>query len=219
MNTEELIARLEADLAPVRRLPPPGRAVLTWLLATVPVLAAMVWAMGPLPDLPRLLRAPGFLIAEGFAVTTALLAAYAAFCAGRPDEPGWKLWLPAMTFVVWVAELGRQCFVVAMNGASAALAIHPDWMCVPAIAMGGLIPALAIVWLLRGRTQFRNARASLCGALAAAAAAEAALRLCHAEDTLAMVLVWQMGSVALFTAAGGALARLFLKRRRSEYPA
>jgi hypothetical protein len=219
VNAEEVIERLESDLAPVRRLPSPGRALLIWLAVTLPALAAVVWAMGPLADLPRLLSEPAFLVAEGFAAATALTAAYAAFCAGMPDEPAWKLWLPVAVLGLWVAELGRQCFVIGMSGDGAALALRPDWMCVPAIAVGGLIPALAIVRLLRGRAEFRAARASLCGALAAAAAAEGALRLFHAEDTLVMVLVWQMGSVALFAAAGGALARLSLRRPRTAEPA
>jgi hypothetical protein len=219
VNTEELIEQLEAELSPVRRLPSPRRALLIWLAVTVPALAVVVQVMGPLPELPRLLREPGFLIAEGFAIVTALLAANAAFCAGKPDEPGWKLWLPVAVFVLWAAELGRQCFVLALSGDSGVFVVRPDWMCVPAIAVSGLIPALTMVLLLRGRTRFRAAWASLCGVLAAAAAAEGALRFYHAADTLAMVLVWQMGTVALLAAAGGALARLSLGRPRMARPA
>ncbi|MBU6418753.1 MAG: DUF1109 family protein [Proteobacteria bacterium] len=198
------------DVAPVRRLPSPVALMARWLLVTLPVLAAVVLMMGPRADIAGLLMQPRFMLAEGLAAATTVISAYAAFCAGRPDEPDWKLFMPVAAFLVWLAELGRQCFVLSVQTNGAALVLHADWLCVPAISITALIPAAAMVWLLRRSTSFRPAHACLCGTLAAAAAAEAVLPLFHAEDTMMMVLVWQMGSVALFTMLGALAVRLGL---------
>ncbi|HQT65829.1 MAG: hypothetical protein B7Z75_13770 [Acidocella sp. 20-57-95] len=210
MQTDDLITHLTQNLPPVRRAASPWALLLRWVLVTAPVLVLVVGLMGPLPHLTTLMMQPRFMRAELLAGVTALTAAYAAFCAGRPDEPVWKLWLPAAAFCLWVAELGRQCFVLSVQTKGAALVLHTDFMCIPAIAITGLFPAIAMVWFLRKRTAFRSTHASLCGAMAAAAAAEVALPLFHAADTMMMVLVWQMGSVVLFTLFAAACGRFIL---------
>lgn len=210
METERLIEVLEQDLQPVRRMPGPWRLLVQWLALSLPVLAAITLAMGPRPDLDAVLATPGFLLAEGLAVLTALVAAYAAFCAGRPDQPGWKLLLPVALAAVWLIELGRQCLLLSAANVAGALVLHVDFACVPGIALSGLVPAVGMALLLRSSASFRLTAASLSGALAAAALAEAALRLFHAEPTFLTMLVWQMGSVALFTLAGGTIGRAAL---------
>ncbi|MDE2517627.1 MAG: DUF1109 family protein [Rhodospirillales bacterium] len=203
---------MENALTPVVRAPSPGRGMLLWIAVTVPSLAAMVWMMGPLPDIAALLVRPEFLLVQGLAVGTAVLAAYGALCAGRPDQPGWKTVLPFAAALLWAAALGRQCFVLAIGGQGSALVVQPDLICVPAIAASALPSALAILWVLRRGTSFRRVRACLCAALAAAAAAQAALRLYHPDGTFATMLVWQIGSVGLWTLVGAALTRLSLPR-------
>lgn len=218
MRTEELIASLARDLPPVRRVAPPATLLLRWLLVTVPVLAVVVYAMGVRPGLTGLLTQPRFMLAELLALATALISAYAAFCAGRPDEPGWKLYLPIAALALWLLELGRQCFILSLQTHGAALILRPDFLCVPAIAMAGFVPAVAMVWLLRRSAMFRTTHACLCGAMAAAAAAEVALPLFHAADTMMTVLVWQMGSVMLFTALGAAFGRITLRLLSNASP-
>lgn len=213
MKSEDLIAKLARDVAPVQRLPPPGTLMARWLLVTLPVLAAVTLMMGLRPDIADLLVQPRFMLAEGLAAATMVISAYAAFCAGRPDQPAWKLFMPVAAFLVWLAELGRQCFVLSVQTNGAALVLHADWLCVPAIALTALVPAAAMVWLLRRSAKFRPAHACLCGTMAAAAGAELVLPLFHPAGTMMMVLVWQMGSVALFTMLGAAAARLGLNTR------
>ena len=214
METEDFINKLAQNLSPVRRALSPLTLLLRWLLITLPVLAMITWAMGLRPDLVSLIGNRQFLRTEILALITALISAYAAFCAGRPDEPTWKLWLPVAIFGIWLAELGRQCVVLSVQTKGAGLELHTDLMCIPAIAITGVIPAAAMVWFLRRSSAFRLTHASLYGAMAAAAAAEVALPLFHAADTALMVLVWQMGSVVLFTLLAAACSRLALNHRR-----
>ena len=207
METERLIARLADDLPPVRPLAGPGVRLARWLLMSLPAVAVVAWMAGLQADLATRLADPGFLVAEGAALLTALAGAYAALCAGLPDQPGWKLWLPLAPLALWLGLLGRQCLAVLVRVGPDGLRVTSDLMCLPAVALGGLVPAIAILAMLRRGGHLRATPACLCGALAAAALGEAALRLYHAEDAAIMVLVWQLGSVALFSLAAGAIGR------------
>lgn len=215
MQTDDLIVSLTQNLPPVQRASSPAVMLTRWLLMTAPILALVVWMMGPLPHWTTLFTQPGFIREELLAAGTAIVSAYAAFCAGRPGEPAWILWLPIGTFGLWLAELGRQCFVLSIQTKGAALVLHTDFMCIPAIAMAGFIPAVAMVWFLRRSSAFRLTHACLCGAMAAAAAAEVALPLFHAAQTIVMVLVWQIGSVLLFTGIAACCARFILKNPKT----
>lgn len=202
MRTEDLILSLAQDLGPVKPIRSPARLLVLWLGVTIPALVLVTWLMGPRSDLSVKFGETGFVISEILGVATALISAYAAFCAGRPDQPGWKLWVPVLAMLVWLGDFGRQWAIFSLQRTAHAFSLHLDPVCVPAIAIAGLIPAGAIVALLRQSASFRREHACLCGALAAGAAAEVALRLFHGSVNLATLLLWQMGSVLLFTLIG-----------------
>lgn len=207
MRTDRLITELTNDLTPTRRIASPSARLGGWLAVSLPAAGIVTWVFGVRPDLASLLSEPTFLVEEGAAVLTALVAAYAALCAGLPDQPGWKLWLPLVPMAVWLGALGRQCLDVALRLGPEGLRITSDAMCLPAIAIGGFVPAIAIAILLRSGGRFRTSYGCLCGGLAAAALGAAALRLYHTEDAAVMVLVWQLGSVAVLTLLAGVFGR------------
>ena len=210
MKTERLIEQLVADLVPVRRLARPGVRLGWWLLISVPAAALVAWVSGLRPDLMACFSDPAFLLEEMAAAATALTAAYAALCAGLPDQPVWKLWLPLAPMAVWIATLGRQCLDLLFQLGPPGLPVTSDAMCIPAIALGGLVPLITILVMLRRSRGFRTTHACLCGALSAAALGAAALRLYHPVDAALMVIVWQLGSVALWSLIAGAIGWLFV---------
>ncbi|MGH7040784.1 MAG: NrsF family protein, partial [Acetobacteraceae bacterium] len=218
MDTDRLIAQLAGDLVPVRRLASPAVRLVWWFMVSLPAAALVAWAFGLRPGLAARLADPAFLAEEAAALLTAVLAAYAALCAGVPDQPGWKLWLPLAPMAAWLSVLGGQCLAVALRLGPEGLRITADPMCLPAVALGGLLPALAIAVLLRRGGRFRTGHGCLCGGLAAAALGAAALRLYHVQNAAAMVIVWQLGSVALFTLAAGVLGRALAARRPGRVP-
>ena len=213
MKTETLIDRLTAELTPVHRIARPAARLAWWLLISMPAIAAVVWTLGLRPDLGVRLADRAFLIEEGAALLTALVGIYAALCAGLPDQPGWKVWLPMAPMALWLGVLGQQCVDVFLRLGPEGLQVTSDAMCLPAIALGGLVPAIAIVVMLRRGGKFRTTHACLCGALGAAALGAAALRLYHTEDAAIMVIVWQLGSVALFSLVAGAIGRMLVDNR------
>lgn len=214
MKTDLLVEALVAGLTPVRRISPPWRRLVWWLAISVPAVGLVVWMFGLRPDLLRHLGQTNFLLYEAAALLTGVVGAYAALCAGLPDQPSWKSWLPIAPLALWVGTLGHQCLDVLLRLGPAGLTLTSDAMCLPAIAIGGVVPAITMVLLLRQSRQFRATPACLCGALAAAAFSAAVLRLYHTEDAALMVLVWQLGSVALFTLLAGAMGRLLLASHR-----
>ncbi len=202
METDQLIETLAAGLAPARPLPSPAARLAAWGAVSLPAAAAVALGFGLRPGLPTLLATPSFLLEFLGAMLTALLGAYAALCAVVPDQPGWKLWLPMAPLALWLGTLGRQCLAVVVRMGAAGLTVTPDPMCLPAIALGGIVPALAITLLLRRAHGVRPVHACFCGALAAAALGAAVLRLYHPQDAAIMVIVWQLGSVALLSLIG-----------------
>jgi hypothetical protein len=214
MQTERLAEQLVADLTPVRRVARPAVRLPWWLLISVPATALVVFGFGLRPDFTARLGDIDFLLAEGAALLTALTAIYAALCAGLPDQPGWKVWLPAVPLLLWILLLGRQCLEVYKSAGLQGLSLTGDAMCIPAVAIGGLIPAVAIVVMLRRSARFRTTHACLCATLGAAALGAAALRLHHTQDAALMVIAWQLGSVALFTLTAGVVGRVVVAVRR-----
>ena len=210
MKTERLVERLIAELVPVRRIAHPATRLAWWLLISVPAAGLVVWAFGLRPDLSARLANRTFLIEEGAGLLTALVGIYAALCAGLPDQPNWKMWLPMAPMVLWLGVLGRQCLDVALRLGPDGLQITSDAMCLPAIALGGFVPSIAIVVMLRRSGRFRTTHACLCGALGAAALGATALRLYHMEDAAIMVMVWQLGSVALLSLIAGLVSRILV---------
>lgn len=203
MNTEKLIEELGRDVRPVRPLPMPGRRLLGWLVVSMAAVAALVMMMGLRADLGTKLGDASFTIQQLASLATAIAAAIAALAASVPGEPRWKLWLPAAPLAVWIASLGHQCWQEWVRFGAGGMEFRPDFICIPAIAMIGIVPAAAMVAMVRRGAPFHPRLALVLGTLAAGALANFGLRLFHTADAALMVLVWQFGSVALFTALAG----------------
>lgn len=198
MKTDELIDTLAADLKPVRRLWPPIWRLFAWLALSIPATALIVAAMRLRPDISAKITDPVFLAQELASLAVAFIAGWAALVICIPGEPRWKLWVPVVPLSLWVATLGRQCWDEWVRLGISGMAFHSDWLCLPSVAMISAIPALAMVVAIRRGARFHPLAAVSWGSLAAAALANAGLRLFHMEDAALMVVVWQFGSVLLF---------------------
>lgn len=210
MKTDELIAKIAGDGRPVRRLPPPARRLASWLVITLPLVAAIVALMTPRPDLAQQLADPRFQTEQLAALATAMAAAFAAFSAVVPGRPRWPLFMPLIPLAVWLASLGQDCIRIWLVSGPEGLRIGWDWVCIPAIAMVGAAPAIAIVIMLRRGAPVLPHAAVALGALAAAALGNFGLRFFHTEDAGIMVLVWQFGTVALLSVLSGCVGRRIL---------
>lgn len=203
MDTENLIRHLATNVTPVRRLASPWIQAMQWFAIAVVSVAVVVLLVSPREDLATKLSEAGFLIEQGAALATAVTAAVAAFCMVTPGHSRRLALLPVIPLTFWLGSLGLGCLRDWLNFGADALRLRPDWVCLPAIAMVGAIPAFAMVVMLRRGAPLQPRITIALGALAAAALGDFGLRLFHVRDASLMILVWQLGSVALLSLFAG----------------
>ncbi|WP_246248922.1 NrsF family protein [Chelativorans alearense] len=213
MKTDDLIRHLSANATPVRRLPPAWAQAAQWLLVALFSVALVVLLVSPRPDLAVKLGEMRFLIEEGAAFATAVTAAMAAFCLATPGHSRKLALLPAVPLALWFTSLGLDCLRAWLAFGWKAFQVELDWVCLPAIAMVGAVPALAIVAMLRRGAPLAPRMTVMLGGLAAAAIGDFGLRLFHPQDAGLTVLIWQFGSVLLFSALAGWSGHFFLRWR------
>src|SRR3989338_4219974 len=124
MDTNHLIEALKADLTPVERLPAPWRRMI------------------------ERLADPLFLTQVIAVLSTAVLAGWAAMSAVVPGAPRWVFWAPAAPLVGWIATMGQQCWEDWVRWGAAGLDL-PVVDCAPEIIMAGIVPAIAMIVMLR----------------------------------------------------------------------
>ena len=211
METSALITQLAARNTPIQRLLAPWLRALVWLAISAPYVA-LVALLGPMPhDLSPMPHDSQFMIEEAATLATAVTAAVIAFRSVVPGYDRRLLLLPLLPFAVWLAALGEGCVRDWISLGGQGLEIRPDWGCLPSAAWIGIVPAIAIVVMLRrGVPLFPQASTAL-GALAVGALANFGLRIFHLGDASVMVLFWHFGSVAALSALAAAFGRFCLK--------
>lgn len=213
METDTLIQRLAENPDPVSRLPPPSNRLVTWLALAVPYIAIVVLVMSPRSDLIAKLSDAPYLIEQVAALATGVTAALAAFASIVPGFDRRFLLLPVLPFAVWFGSLGLGCLQSWLQFGAGGLSLQPDWFCFPAIILVGMVPAIAMAFMLRRGAPLTPHLTTALGGLAAAGLGNFGLRLFHPQDASIMVLVWQMGTVVVLAALAGWMGRLLLDWR------
>ena len=208
--TDALIARLAQDARPVRPLPHPARRMLSWAVVALLFGVAMVWAIGPRPDLTERLTDARFLLEQGAALATGLAAAVVALSMTVPGASPLLRLLPVAPGAVWVGTLSVGCLRDWWRLGPEGLQITPDAACLFYIALIGSLPAVVLLSMLRRGVPLAPNWTIALAALAAAGLGNFALRFFHMQDAALMVLVWQVGSVALLAALAGLVGRQLL---------
>jgi len=203
VETDHLIERLADEAAPVRRLRHPGKRAAIWLALSLPYVALVAYVHGLVVDVPSFLSDPRFMIEEIAALATAIAAGYAAFCTVVPGRNRAVAWLPLIPLAVWLASIGKGCIDDWIRLGAEGLEVHVDWMCIPPLAWIGILPAAAMVVMLRRGAPLMPWVTVALGGLAIGALTNAGLQLFHLGDTSIMVLVWHFGSTALLAALAG----------------
>ncbi len=207
IKTPDLIASLGANLKPVTRLKPPVVRASFWLLLAIVVLAMLALSQGLRPDLVQRLGEPTFATCICAALATGVLAAVAAFLVSLPDRSRLWLLLPVPAFVAWQTNVGYQCLTqwieVGPNGFNLGEAAR----CFSTLALTSLPLSLSMLLMLRYAAPMRPNAVTLMGSLAVAAITATALSLFHTVDASLMILMFNLGTAALFVGLGGTFGR------------
>ena len=207
ITTPDLIEALAANVAPVRRLRPPLARAAFWLSVAAAILVLLAVSHGARPDLPQRLQEPIFVAGMTASLLTGVLAAIATFLVSLPDRSrGWLL-LPLPALVIWISTIGYGCLTDWVDIDANGLRIGEAARCFATLVLTSVPLSLLMFVMLRHAAPLRPTPVALIGSLAVAAMTASALSLFHAFDASAMILMWNLGSVALLVGLGAFLGR------------
>jgi hypothetical protein len=209
MTRDDIIASLVAELAPVRRLRSADTRASLWAGLAIVCISLGCYCLGTRADLPRKLLDVHYLAESAALLAMAALAARDVFHASVPGSarsPGLRT-APAIAGLVWIVLVVLRWLAGPREFASSWAAGLP---CVARIAGLALVPAVAIVAMLRRGAPAMQRRTGLLSFVAAAALGVAGAQLLCARDESAHVLIWHAGPLALAALIGFAVGRPLL---------
>jgi hypothetical protein len=213
MDIDHLIQQLAERAQPVTRLPAPWRRTARWLAASLVyvgvVVAACLLAGGGL----SVSIDPRLIVELAAILATAVTAAVAAFSSVIPGRHRRFLLLPLAPLGVWLATVGHGCLLDWQALGTAGLQVRADWDCALPALLLSVLPAGAMLLMLRRGAPLMPATSLALGALAAAAMANFGLRIFHAGDVSIQVLAWHVGGAVTLVMIAGSLGNRVLNWR------
>jgi hypothetical protein len=214
MKTDELIAQLASQAAPLRPLPSPAARALAWSVVAMASAAAGIVIFGARPDLDVVMGQTEFMWPLVAAIVTAGVAAGASLVLAVPGSErspalrGSSLTLGALWALMLVV------FVVR-DGHGFAGATHWPICFIRVIAIG-LAPAIVLIGMLRRAAPLRITWTSALAVTAAMAAGAMAAQIVCPIDDAAHALLGHFGPVLVLGLLGAATARRMLALRTTD---
>lgn len=206
-RTEDLIARLAADVRPVRPLRPPMLRALFWLAVAVLVIGTVVAAFGIRPDFMDEMGETRYQLEWAGSMLTGILAAIAAFHVSLPDRPrAWAL-LPLPGLALWLFSIGYGCLTDWVRHGPDGFTLGVSFFCFRSILLISIPLSLALLAMLRLAAPVRPVATAVTGLLAAAALSACGVSMFHGDEATLMVLIWHGGAVAVVVGLGALLNR------------
>jgi len=208
---EALIDALGAELTPVRRLLPPWRRALGWLVVVAVIAAVLFARYGAGTMLHRWAAAPDLGTAAVGAVITAITGAIASFVLAVPGRATAWAWLPVPSALLWIGASGLGCLRAHIPGMPV-MDLHGANHCLIFI-IGFSVPLSGLmIWLLRRACPLRPVLTAVMVGLASAAASASLLEICHNFDATASDLLMHALAVALVIMTNAAMGGRLLSR-------
>lgn len=205
MKTDELIASLSSDVAPIDRWRVGKRFGMALLLGTATSLLLVAWVSGVRPDLVRAVTTPAFCTKVGFALS---LGACALWLTSRLSKPGRSMgWAAAaVTLPLLSLWIGGVAIAAAISPAQRLEFWAGDswWSCALNIAWLSAPSFLLMLAEVRSMAPTRLRLAGMAAGLLAGATGGLAFTLHCQEVVLASWSVWYLLG-ALIPAATGAV--------------
>jgi hypothetical protein len=208
MNTERLIDTLAQELAPAGPLYKPWIRSTSWLLGAVVYLGVLTLIMASPAEVAANARVWPTAFHHVAAIVTAATAAGAAFASTVPGFPYRRiLLLPALALLVWFGSVLSGA-VQEWSRGGVSLGAPGEWTCVSMIVLGGALPGVGMLIMLRRGAPLTPALTAGMGMLAVASLASVSACLSHPHPSDAITLVWH-GTTIL------ALVVLAIRRSRA----
>ncbi|MCP4559220.1 MAG: DUF1109 domain-containing protein [Bosea sp.] len=209
VRTEELISRLVADLRP-HHVERRARARGFWTVAIGTIALPLLALARPLrADIASQIADPVFAASVTTSALIFVTGLLTVLIVRRPGRSRFWLLVPLAAFGSWlVMEFGNVAFEVFREG-SRALAFESSPQCPLIIGIIGVPLFLAILSFSRLGLMVWRGPIVVVAALSSFSLPATILNLFHSIETSAMVLLWHLTAVVVFT-----IAAAFLFKRR-----
>jgi hypothetical protein len=211
MKTDELIDRLGRDVTVARPLPAPGIRTAVWVVWAVSYLVVVAVMMFAVMSSAGVTPTPLYLVQQGAALVTGIMAARAALASVIPGANN-RVWaLPAIGVATWAAALLWAGVLDLQASATFGVTSQNDWPCVVSMTVGGLVVGAPLVWMLRRGAPLTPGLTALLAALAALSFANIEACLTRPHAFALTVLLWHGGTVAAVAALCALTGRRWLR--------
>lgn len=210
-KSEDLIAALSADAAPVRRLRPPAWRTAGFVTVAGAIVALSVAWHGFRPDLAQKFHEPMYFLEWLASLATALGAFVAAFHLSLPDRS--PRWIAAAVIPAsfWLSIIVLGCLENFSEHGMHAFAWGVSIVCFRYITEMGIPLMLVMLVMIRHAGPIRPIQSMVCAGLGSAALSASGLSLFHGLNASWLVLIWH-GSALLTILALSALGGVVLRK-------
>lgn len=211
-RTSALIASLSGELAPVKRLAPPGWRALLWFAGAAAASAALLLGLSAAIGFQNVATTavrfaePKLALEVIGTLLTGILAVIAAFQLSLPDRSRHWVLLPLPTFVLWIASSGYSCWRHWVAFGPDGWELGESAECFTWIVGVSVPLALPLVLMLRRARPLAPLPVALMAGLGVAALAAVLLQFFHPFDVTFLDLGLHLAAVAIVASVLGAAA-------------
>jgi hypothetical protein len=211
MKTDDLIDRLGRNVTVAKPLPAPGVRTAVWMVWAVSSLVVFAVMMFATMSSAGVMPTPLYVVQQGAALVTGVMAARAAFASIIPGSND-RLWtMPATGAGVWGLSLLWAGVLDLQASGTLGVTSQSDWPCVASIALGGLVVGAPLVWMLRRGAPLTPRVTAFLGALAALSVVNIEACLTRPHAFALTVLLWHGGTIAAIAALCALMGRRWFR--------
>jgi hypothetical protein len=211
MKTDDLIEQLGRKVTVARPLPAPAIRTALWTVWAVAYLVVVAVMMFALMSSAGVTPTPLYLVQQGAALITGILAARAALASVVPGQTN-RVWaMPAIGAGMWALSLMWGGVRDLLVSGTLGVGSHSDWPCVVSMTLGGLVVGAPLAWMVRRGAALTPRLTAFLAALAALSFANIEACLTRPHAFALTVLLWHGGTVAAVAALCAVTGRRWLR--------
>lgn len=200
MKTDDLIDQLGHNVTVARPLPAPGVRTALWAVWAVGYLVVGALMIFAVMSSARVTPTPLYLVQQGVALITGIMAARAALASVIPGAKA-RMWaMPAIGAGLWGLSLLWAGVLDLQASGTMGVASQSDWPCVVSMTVGGLVVGAPLAWMLRRGAPLTPGPTASLAALAALSFANVEACLTRPHAFAVTVLLWHGSTVAAVAA-------------------
>lgn len=212
MKTDDLIAALVADLAPVDPVRTERRFFAKMMSGALVALVAVLLWLGPRPDIAAAAQLPMFWLKLALPASLAVAALVALRRLGYPGMRLGRVPLAVVAPIALIWLMAAAALLMAAPAERLPLVLGDTWQKCPLTIALLSVPATALAfWALRGLAPTRLSLAGAAAGLFAGAAAALAYALHCPEMEAPFLAVWYVLGMLIPAGVGALLGRQLLK--------